>query len=72
MFALDHRGHGRSEGLPAYIPDFDTLVLDFADYAKHVAALHPGAPLFVLGQSMGGALAFSSMTNAAITLNACL
>jgi lysophospholipase len=56
VFALDHHGHGRSEGprgrisFPEALADIDHLV-DLA------VERHPGLPVFMLGHSMGGALA---------------
>ncbi len=56
VFALDHHGHGRSEGprgrisFPEAVADIDRLV-DLA------VERHPGLPVFMLGHSMGGALA---------------
>ncbi|HWD64461.1 MAG TPA: lysophospholipase [Solirubrobacteraceae bacterium] len=56
VFALDHHGHGRSEGprgrisFPDAVADLDRL-LDLA------AERHPDLPVFLLGHSMGGALA---------------
>lgn len=57
VFGVDHYAHGRSDGLPAYIPDFGVLVDDFQDYATALRARHPGLPLFAYGESMGGAVA---------------
>ncbi len=58
-YALDHRGHGRSDGkrmlvrdISEYTGDFDTLV----GIAKRE---HPGLKCIVLGHSMGGGIVFA-------------
>jgi acylglycerol lipase len=56
VFALDHQGHGRSSGprgsisMPTAVADLDQLVLLARDR-------HPDADVFLLGHSMGGAIA---------------
>lgn len=56
VLGLDHYAHGRSDGLPAYIPDMALLADDFEDYARAARRAHPGLPLFAYGESMGGAV----------------
>jgi alpha-beta hydrolase superfamily lysophospholipase len=60
VYAVDHRGHGRSPGPRANIERFDHLVSDFCAFAGRASRQHPGAPVFLLGHSMGGAVAFAS------------
>jgi acylglycerol lipase len=55
-WALDHRGHGRSRGARAYIDRMDNAV---ADLDQLVDMAGQGGPLFLLGHSMGGAVALS-------------
>lgn len=57
--ALDYEGHGKSDGLHAYIPDFDKMVDDVAVFHEKVAARpeNAGLPRFLHGESMGGAVA---------------
>jgi acylglycerol lipase len=55
-YALDHRGHGRSEGARAYIDRMDNVV---ADLDLLVETARDGGPLFLLGHSMGGAVALA-------------
>ena len=59
VYAVDHRGHGRSPGPRANIERFDHLVSDFCAFAGRASRQHPGAPMFLLGHSMGGAVAFA-------------
>lgn len=60
VYALDHRGHGRSEGARANLDRFAHAVSDFCAFAGRSAKQHPGAPVYLLGHSMGGAIAFAS------------
>lgn len=56
--ALDHQGHGFSEGLPGHIPDI-APVLDDCDaaFAAFRADYPPPLPCFLYGESLGGAIA---------------
>lgn len=55
----DHLGHGQSVASEAdlgyFAPEkgFDCLIEDIHRHREHVAAQHPGVPVFVLGHSMG-------------------
>lgn len=51
--ALDHRGHGQSEGLRAYFNTFDEPVTDLTSYVEQVKAENPGKKVFMYGHSMG-------------------
>ncbi|KAL6070675.1 Monoglyceride lipase [Balamuthia mandrillaris] len=58
VFALDHYGHGRSEGERAYIPNFEHFAMDAWQYIDRVATQFPSKlPRFVFGHSMGGSIA---------------
>jgi alpha-beta hydrolase superfamily lysophospholipase len=60
VYAIDHRGHGRSAGPRAYVDRVDNAVADLhtlADLARERQA--PGAPVFLLGHSMGGLIALA-------------
>ena len=59
VYALDHRGHGRSGGSRANIDRFAYLVSDLGTFAGRAQREHPGAPVFLLGHSMGGAVALA-------------
>lgn len=52
--ALDHNGHGRSEGEPGFMRDIDDFVDDVHTLRQRTAEAFPSAPLFMLGHSLGG------------------
>lgn len=53
LYALDHRGHGRSEGARTKVHSLDEYVADLRTYVERVRAAHPDLPLFLYGHSMG-------------------
>ena len=53
--AFDLRGHGSSEGRRVFVNSFDEYTADLDTFVKR--ARLEGKPLFVLGHSMGGAIA---------------
>src|SRR5688500_8792424 len=55
-FAIDHRGHGRSEGARAYIDRIDHAVEDVDQLVDLASSSHPDVPLFLLGHSVGGCI----------------
>ena len=57
VHALDHRGHGKSEGKRVFVKSYDEFMADLLQFRGHVETQHPGLPLVVLGHSMGGNLA---------------
>lgn len=59
-YAYDQRGFG---GAPnrGYWPGHRTLISDFHDAIKIVAARHKGIPIFVMGVSMGGAVVMAAL-----------
>jgi alpha-beta hydrolase superfamily lysophospholipase len=54
VVALDHNGHGHSDGTPGHVDDFDDYLQDLAIFHRQVAAEFCGVPLILLGHSMGG------------------
>lgn len=61
VYTIDHRGFGRSEGLPGHIERAEQYITDLAAAATEIRARHASedAPvrLYVLGHSMGGIFA---------------
>ena len=58
-YALDHRGHGRSTGARTNIDRFSYLVSDLSSFVGRAQREHPDVPAFLLGHSMGGAVALA-------------
>lgn len=59
VFAADHRGHGHSQGARAFVDRFRHLVADLDQVVDHARRASRPRPLFLLGHSMGGAVALS-------------
>jgi acylglycerol lipase len=59
VYALDHRGHGQSEGLRAYVEQFDDFLRDLHRYVEEVRAENGGRKLFMLGHSMGALISLA-------------
>lgn len=57
VHAFDLRGHGRSGGDRVYVDSFDQYLADLGLFYDRVHAAEPGAPIFLFGHSMGGAIA---------------
>jgi alpha-beta hydrolase superfamily lysophospholipase len=57
--SYDQYGHGESGGVRGALPQPARLVEDLCDLADSMQRRHPGAPLVVLGHSMGGLVAAS-------------
>ncbi|HOQ09440.1 MAG TPA: lysophospholipase [Syntrophomonadaceae bacterium] len=58
FYALDHRGHGRSQGKRGHILSFKEYVDDLDILVQTARRENPGIPLILLGHSMGGVIAF--------------
>ncbi|KAL2635175.1 hypothetical protein R1flu_006654 [Riccia fluitans] len=62
VFAMDYVGFGMSAGLHAYIPNFDLLVEDVVEHYSSIKEREEfsSLPLFLMGESMGGAVALKA------------
>jgi lysophospholipase len=59
VWALDHRGHGQSGGERGDIGSWDSTVSDLDELVDVALEASPGLPLFVVGHSLGGAIAIA-------------
>lgn len=57
IYANDHRGHGKSEGLMNYADSIDDFVEDEKKMYDVIKDKHADLPIFVLGHSMGSGIA---------------
>jgi alpha-beta hydrolase superfamily lysophospholipase len=57
VYALDHVGHGESEGERVLITDFEKVVDDFHLLHERAVEELPGLPVVLIGHSMGGMIA---------------
>lgn len=56
VYALDHRGHGQSEGVRADVKRFEDYLADLKTFLDTVKSREPGRQVFLIGYSMGGAI----------------
>lgn len=56
VYALDHRGHGRSDGQRVYVERFSHYLDDLKTFFDLVRGWHPQLKIFMVGHSMGGAI----------------
>ena len=54
VYGLDHIGHGKSEGAREMVERFDDFTDTLAIFNNMVKQWQAGAPIFILGHSMGG------------------
>ena len=57
VYALDHRGRGRSEGDRFFVKKFADWTSDLATFIDIVNTREPGRSVFLLGHSAGGVIA---------------
>lgn len=61
-FAMDLRGHGRSDGQRGHVPSFDVFLQDLDRFRREVEGLtEVNVPRFLLGHSLGGLIAVRYM-----------
>jgi acylglycerol lipase len=57
VYALDHRGHGKSDGIRCYVDRFSDYLADLKTFFDMVRKENKGAKVFLVGHSMGGTIA---------------
>ena len=72
VFAIDHWGHGRSDGTPGYVPDF-SVFHDGVDQLKAFAKQEfPALPIILVGHSMGGLISATYLLSEQSNFSACV
>lgn len=59
VWALDHRGHGRSEGVRVYVDRFDDYLYDLGRFVDLVREAESRRKPVLVGHSMGGVIALA-------------
>ncbi len=54
VYAIDHWGHGKSDGRPGFVPRFSAFTDGLAELLTLVEVNHGDTPRLLLGHSMGG------------------
>lgn len=62
VYALDHRGHGKSDGTPGNVDSFAHVRDDLAALRELAGDQQPHVPFFLLGHSLGGLIALDYAT----------
>lgn len=57
VFAVDHWGHGKSDGEPGFVPAFSVYLDGLDALLAEARSTHHGKPFFLVGHSMGGLIA---------------
>jgi len=57
IYALDHYGHGKSDGHPGYVQKFSVYLDGVNALFEKIKQEQPGKPVFLVGHSMGGLIA---------------
>lgn len=60
-YSYDQRGFGGTTGRGLW-PGIEAYTNDLSSFVKEIRKRHPGVPLYVLGESMGGAVTIVAMT----------
>src|SRR4030042_4929638 len=56
VYALDHRGHGRSDGNINEVGDFSNFVTDLKTFFDIIRKENPDKKIFLIGHSMGSVI----------------
>ncbi|HEX8729573.1 MAG TPA: alpha/beta fold hydrolase, partial [Ktedonobacterales bacterium] len=59
VYAVDHRGFGRSEGARGHVTDGGVYLRDLNTFLAQIRMQQPNSPLFILGHSMGAIFALN-------------
>ena len=57
VYALDHRGHGKSEGTRSYVDNFNDYLIDLKTFFDMVREENKSARIYLFGHSLGATIA---------------
>jgi alpha-beta hydrolase superfamily lysophospholipase len=72
VHALDHYGHGKSEGQPGYVERFSVYLDGVSALLREIHVQHGQLPVILLGHSMGGLIAASFLLQEQDAFQACV
>ena len=72
VHAIDHYGHGKSDGHPGYVERFSVYLDGVAALLDEVHEAHADTPIFLLGHSMGGLIAATLLLERQESFRACV
>lgn len=72
VFAIDHWGHGQSEGAPGYVPDFSVFHDGVDQLLVYARQIFPELPVMLVGHSMGGLISATYLLANQSNFSACV
>jgi alpha-beta hydrolase superfamily lysophospholipase len=72
IYALDHYGHGKSEGLAGHVERFSVFLDGVRELLARVREEQTGVPVFLLGHSMGGLIASAFLRESQAAFRGCV
>lgn len=72
LYALDHIGHGRSEGERGFIESFEDYLLPIEQLLEIIRQRHADVPVFIIGHSMGGLISAAFLLRHQALLTGCV
>lgn len=59
VYALDHRGHGKSDGQRSYVANFNDYIIDLKTFFDKVLKENKSTKVFLFGHSLGATIAIA-------------
>jgi alpha-beta hydrolase superfamily lysophospholipase len=72
VYAVDHYGHGRSDGQPGFVERFSVYLDGVRSLQEHLREQETDVPVFLLGHSMGGLIAAALLCSGQADFRACV
>ena len=72
VYALDHYGHGKSDGHPGHVQKFSVYLDGVNTLLEKIKQEQPGKPVFLVGHSMGGLIATTYLLDHQTTFAGCV